>query len=146
MTTLTNRRKKKRGGSSLRWCIRVCVSKCCPEGGCDVRMGPDDLYTRTSAQTVNNGTHTLTSHTHPLPCIHLAVTEPTRNFQWPNTCPHTHTNYILQEASCQHRLHYTHTATSLAAPEEVIHCSFTLNPTSSLSIYHVKEHKDTLNR
>lgn len=86
-------------------------------------MGHADLYTQTSAQTVNNGTHTRThivtsqmySHTH------LAVTEPTRNYQWPNTCPHKHHMYITQGFTtlCE--------ATSPAAPKEVLHYSLTLH-------------------
>lgn len=80
-------------------------------------MAPADLYTQTSAQTVNNGTHACThaythtqsrveyahtyTNTHPLPCIHFAVTEPTCNYQCFDTCPHTlllKTNVSSEEA------------------------------------------------
>lgn len=50
-------------------------------------------------------TSQICSHSQPLLGTHLAVTEPTRNYQWLNTCPHT--THISPEDSCQRGLHYS---------------------------------------
>lgn len=153
LTILTNRKKNRsEEADSRRWCACAYQSVAChPDGGCDVRMGPADLYTQTRAQTVNNGTHThshepnVLTHTHPLPCVHLAVTEPTCNYQWPNTCPHTYTHiphvYIVRGFMQTRGFTTLSEAPSPAAPEEVMHCSFTLNPTYIVSIYNVKNQR-----
>lgn len=66
------------------------------------KNAPSDLYTQTSAQTVNKKAHIRTLMHPPLPCIHLTATETTCNYQWASTCPHTHSMYMLVEALCSH--------------------------------------------
>lgn len=74
------KRKKGTEAPNRLWCVCVYHSMY-PEAYCDARMGPADLYTQTSAQTVNNSTHaSIRSHESNL-LTHPAITVHTKQLQ-----------------------------------------------------------------